>query len=49
MYVLTKMEGTGANKTKKGNCTNLHNERTAKWPNIYGQGRERVEESWGKG
>ena len=40
------MEGTGANKTRKGNCTNVHNECTVNWPYIYGQGREGVE---GKG
>ena len=46
------MEGTGAkgaNWTKKGDCTKVHSERTAYWSYIKGQGRERVEEGWGKG
>ena len=35
-----KWERTGCNKTKKGN---VHNECTANWLYIRGQGRERVE------
>ena len=37
------------NKTKIGNCTNVHSEHTANWPYIKGQGRDRVEGSSGRG
>ena len=33
----------------KGNCTKVHSEHTANWPYIKEQGREKVEESRGKG
>ena len=31
MYLKKKMEGARANKTKKGNCTKVHSERTLNW------------------
>ena len=50
VYLKLEETGTkGANGTKKGDCTNLHNKRTGNGRTLRDKGRERVEGGDGKG